>query len=252
MPADTDTDDEEIKPRTMRRAASLDLPTEEEIAENIKAVAQEIAGDDDDDDAPSFTAAPIAGGWTAGQKTMDAGSPFAKSLKLDSNVQVIKFLEDAPYANYSRHWVDRMTPQGPKTRAYACLTTLGRECPLCKIGDRPTPVSSFNVVLVGDNGECLLKSFDVGVKLFQVLKAFANDPKIAPLTKGYFAVSKSGSKQQSQTNVIPIGRRALDEDYGIQEPSEEELAAAGKYDASIIQVPKKSELEEIALEIADY
>jgi hypothetical protein len=166
--------------------------------------------------------------------------------------QIIKFIEDQPYANYRRHWVDRMTAKGPQKRAYTCLETVGKTCPLCSIGDRPQAVSAFNVMLVGDDSQVMLKTWDVGARLFNVLKAYANDPKIGPLSKGYFAVSKTGAKQNTQMNVIPVRENALSEDYDITPPTAAEFKAAGKYDASIIQIPKKTDLEEIAQEISEY
>ena len=50
---------------------------------------------------------PIRGGWTEGQKQMDSTSSFAQTLKLEEKSVVIKFLDDTPYANFRRHWVER-------------------------------------------------------------------------------------------------------------------------------------------------
>lgn len=246
-------EDEEapIAPRTMRRPlAAEDLP---QVAdEEPVAPPAEPDPDGDEETAPAAVVAPIKGGWGEGQKQMDMGSSFAQALKLEPNVQIIKFLDDQPYANYRRHWVDRMTQQGPKKRAYTCLEVVGKTCPLCGIGDRPQSVSAFNVVVVGDEGSVLLKTFDVGVKLFNVLKAFAQDPKVGPLTKGYYAVSKTGKGNTAQTNFIPVKASNLDEDYGVTPPTAAELASVTKYDASIIDIPKKSDLDEVAAEVAEY
>lgn len=240
-------DDEEVapRPRTMKRPSPTTSENEDATPESTPSPVE----------APSESladVAPIHAGWTAGQKVMDSASDYAQVLKLESNIQIIKFLEDAPYANYRRHWLDRMTQQGVKKRAYTCLETVGKNCPLCAIADRPQAVSAFNVALIGDDGQVLLKTWDVGARLFNVLKAFANDPKVGPLTKGYFAVNKTGAKQNTQMNVIPVRATALEEDYDITPPTEAELKSVGRYDASIIQIPKKTELEEIAQEISDY
>lgn len=233
-------DDEEItpRPRTMK--------TRSEIVEDSAPVEQDEAEESSSD------VAPIRGGWTEGQKTMDSASDYAQVLKLESNIQIIKFIDDQPYANYRRHWVDRMTTKGPQKRAYTCLETVGKSCPLCAIADRPQAVSAFNVALIGDDGQVMLKTWDVGARLFNVLKAYANDPKIGPLSRGYFAVSKTGVKQNTQVNVIPVRESALSEDYEITPPTAAEIKTAGKYDSSIIQIPKKSDLDEIAQEISDY
>lgn len=243
----TDTyDDEEIeiapRPRTMKKAPSQPI-TDEQVVEEEEELDQEVSLAD---------AVPIHSGWTAGQKVMDSSSDYAQILKLESNIQIIKFVEDQPYANYRRHWVDRMTAKGPQKRAYTCLETVGKSCPLCAIGDRPQAVSAFNTVVVGDDGQVMLKTWDVGARVFNVLKAYSNDPKIGPLSKGYFAVSKTGAKQNTQINVIPVRESALLEDYEITPPTEAEIRAAGKYDSSIIQIPKLSDLSEVAQEISDY
>jgi hypothetical protein len=235
-----DYEDEEITPRpkTMNRRPDV----EEDTPVSAPAVSE-------DEDTEQLT---IGSGWTAGQRVMEASSDYAQALRLDTNLQIIKFIDDQPYANYRRHWIDRMTANGPSKRAYTCLETLGKTCPLCAIADRPQAVSAFNVALVGDDGQVVLKSWDVGARLFNVLKAYANDPKIGPLSKGYFAVSKTGVKQNTQMNVIPVRENALREDYDITPPTPAQIRAAGKYDPSIIQIPKKSELDEIAQEISSY
>lgn len=229
-------------PRTMKRA----VPEADEVPVVISSDEDTEEGD------TAAAAAPIHSGWTAGQKVMDSASGFAQILKLDTSIQIIKFLEDQPYANYRRHWVDRMGPQGPTKRAYTCLETVGKTCPMCGVGDRPQAVSAFNVALIGDDGQVLLKTWDVGAKLFNVLLAYSRDPKIGPLSKGFFAVNRTGAKQNTQYNVIPVRESSLRDDYDIDPPSPSELVAAGRYDSSIIPVPKKSDLEEIAQEISDY
>lgn len=229
------------RPRTMRNSAP-EPEVEEAPAQRRNPV---------EDDAAS-EAAPIHAGWTAGQKVMDSSSDYAQVLKLDAQIQIIKFLEDQPYANYRRHWVDRMTQKGPSKRAYVCLETVGKSCPLCAIGDRPQAVSAFNVALLGDDGQLLLKTWDVGARLFNVLRAFAMDPKVGPLSRGFFAVNKTGARQNVQYNVIPVKEGSLSEDYDIVPPGPAEISRCGVYDASILQIPKRSELEEIAQELSDY
>ena len=133
----------------------------------------------------------IKGGWTEGDKQMASTSSYAQTLKLEEKAQVIKFLDDTPYANFRRHWIERTTKDSGKTiRAYGCPKTVGKECPLCDAGDRPQAVAAFNIVIVGDDDNLVLKSWDVGPRLFQVLKGYANDPKIGPLTKGFFIASQ--------------------------------------------------------------
>lgn len=207
----------------------------------------------DDDAIPS---AAIREGWSAGKQTMDATSSYAQAFKPEKEMQIIKFLDDKPYASWRRHWVERTGPQGAVTRPYPCPQTWSKECPLCKIGDKVQGVSSFNIALLGDDGIATLNTWDVGVKLFNVLKNYNADPKVGPLTKGYFGVTKSGgeggkrSGGQVQTNVSPISPTALKADYDMEIPTPDELVRVGRYDKTVIEMPKRSELEEIAQELA--
>jgi hypothetical protein len=231
----------------------------EQVAAFRRGSAEGTAADNGEDEDALPVSNPLRGGWSAGKQTMDATSSFAQAFKPEANMQIVKFLDDTPYVNYRRHWIDRTGPQGAYKRPYVCPQTVGKECPLCKAGDKVQGVSSFNVALIGDDGVCTLRTWDVGVKLFNVLSNYHSDPKIGPLTKGYFGVSQSGGGQgakrggQTQTNVIPIKPTSLKEDYGIDPPTVKELEAVGKYDMSVIEIPKKKELDEVAAELlADF
>lgn len=182
---------------------------------------------------------------------MDSTSSWAQGFRPEEASQIIAFGEDEPYVGYRRHWVDRQTKEGKSTRSYVCLQTVNLECPLCEVGVRPQAVSAFNVFLLEPNGDISLKSWDVGARLFQVLKGYANDPKIGPLTKGFFLVSKSGQKQTTQYNVSPIKRTALTEDYDTPIPDEVQLKTFKLYDKSVLQIPTTKELREIADEMMD-
>lgn len=195
----------------------------------------------------------VKGGWTEAQRTMDATSGFAQALKLESQTQAIKFLDDSPYVNFRRHWVKRTTKEGETNRSYTCLQTYDQDCPVCEAGDRAQAVSAFNVAIIDpENGDVLLRSWDVGPRLFGVLKGYANDPKIGPLSKGYFLVSKTGKKGTVQHNVSPVRGRTLTEDYDIPEPEADDLARLSRYDATVVERPTVKEMKEIALELGDY
>jgi len=214
-----------------------------------KTAKRRTTTDDGDEDMTS-----IHGGWTDGQKQMDASSPFAQALKLEEKAQIIKFIDDTPYANFRRHWVDRASSQqggGTIRRAYVCPGSVDKDCPLCDIGDRAQAVSAFNVVVLGDEGQLLLKTWDVGARLFQVLKAYSTDPKIGPLSRYYFLVNKTGKMSNAQTNVTPIKTNALAEDWDVDPADPDELASIKPYTPEILDIPSRKTLNEIAAEIAD-
>lgn len=213
--------------------------------------------EESEEDTDAMPIPSFRGGWSAGKQQAEATSDFAQAFKPESSIQMIKFLDDAPYVNYRRHWVERNGATGKVKRPYVCPQTVGKNCPLCNVGEKPQAVSSFNVALIGDDGVPTLKTWDVGVKLFNVLAGFHEDPKIGPLTRGYFAVSQTSAGKGSnkggstQTNVIPVKPSQLYEDYSVTAPSDKELEAIGKYDPDVVKLPKKGDLEEIAAELAD-
>ena len=214
-------------------------------------------GHPDDDDEPTprpamkgSPASRIRRGFTEGQKQMDSTSSFAQTFKPDEKSQVIKFLEKDPYASFRRHWIESRNDSGQTiNRPYTCPLSFDDPCPLCEVGDRPQAVSSFNVALIGDDGQALLRSWDVGARLFNVLKSYANDPKIGPLTKNFFLVSKTGKKNSTQYNVAPVRPASLQEDYDIAVPEQALIDSLKPYTAEIIEVQPIKKLRELAAEL---
>ena len=239
-----------ISRRPARRTFDEHPPESAAVSRPVRPVT-----DDDDDASDDAPLVQLRGGWTAGKQQAESTSEYAQAFKPDGKSQIVKFLEDAPYVNFRRHWVERNGVNGVVKRPYVCPQSVGKSCPLCNLGDKPQAVSSFNVALIGDDGVPTLKTWDLGVKLFNVLAVYNEDPKVGPLTRGYFAVSVSsggaGSRKggTTQTNINPVKPSQLDE-WGTVPPNPKELDALGLYDASIIKLPKKGELEEIAEEMA--
>jgi len=194
----------------------------------------------------------IRGGWGASQETIDSTSNYAQNFKPTKDAQVIKILDARPYASFRRHWIDRV---GIGKRAYVCLQSVGKDCPLCDVGDKPGAVTAFNIALCSDDGQPVLKSWDCGVKLTQQLRTFNNDPKIGPLDKRtlYFAVSKSEAQQRQQvsTMVVPIRERDLEEDWKTPPLTDTAIERIKEkaYTVDIIQMPRRAELEEVAAEL---
>jgi hypothetical protein len=195
----------------------------------------------------------VRSGWTGSEQVIDSTSSFAQAFKLDETAQIIAFLEEKPYAGYARHWIERANTdakgkKGKTNRPYTCLTSVGMgECPVCDVGDKPQAVSSFNIALIGDDGVPTLKSWDAGAKLFRLFKQYHNDPKVGPLTKGFYLVSRSGSGGSTNYQVNPVRRTSLMEDYNVEPPTQEELD-----DVEVVSIPTRKEMNEIAAELADY
>lgn len=194
----------------------------------------------------------IRRGHSAARQVADSTSSFAQAFRLNEQIQIIKFLEDDPYANFLRHWIDRASPTGTVRRSFTCMKNFKRECPLCNVGDKVTSVSAYNVALIGDDSVPVLKTFDCGPKILNIIEAYARDPKVAPISKGYFLASKSGKMGTVNYQIVPIKAHSLRDDYDIEPPSDEEFKGLGLYDAdNAIQVPKMKDLEDLAAELAD-
>lgn len=194
----------------------------------------------------------VKAGWGAMDRTVNANSGFASSLKITTDIQIVKFLEDQPYASYSRHWAERMVGGVRKTRTYQCRSSVG-ECPICDIGNRAQTVIAFNVALIDADGYPTVKTWDAGAKPAALLKQYNSDPKIGPLSKGYFAVNKVGSKMNTQTNILPVRSSLLMESYDVSPADQDSLDALVLYTAADIekQAVSLKDLKELALELAD-
>jgi hypothetical protein len=231
-----------------------------------KKVAPAQASDEEDDREEEEPTAPamkstatnggpkLRGGWTEGQRQNEATSSFAKSFRPEEKMQAIRFLEDAPYVSYRRHWIDSVNDSGQKTtRAYTCPLSLDppQPCPLCEVGDKPQAVNSFNIALIGDDGQVLVRSWDVGVRVFNVLKGYSNDPKVAPLSKLYYLVSKTGQKTSTQYNVVPVRAASLEEDYDVPVPDQGEFDRLERYTSEVVQIEPLRKLRELAAELTD-
>ena len=216
----------------------------------VKAPAKRI--DDDDDEQPEFeSAAPsnaakvIRRGWGAVEQAKSADSPYAQRLRVGDDPVIIKFLEDEPYATYRQHWVER---QGQKS--FTCIADIDEKgCPLCDAGSRPATRFAFNVVLLSSDSEPVIKSYEVGPRVIDQLKNFHTDPRQGPLSKHYWAVSRTGKGPTSATNHQLVKERDLEE-WGIDTPNEGDFEIFRKqaYTPDIIQIPSRKDLIQIAME----
>jgi len=240
---------------TKRAARRIPRVEDEDEVTPVKAAPAPVEDDEDedDDDGEEKPTSKIRRGLSAARQIADSTSPFAQAFKLTEHIQIIKFLEPDNYAAYTRHWIERMTPTGRQNRSYNCLKNWDKECPLCEAGDKPQAVTSFNIALIGDDGHASLKTWDCGPKLLGIIENYARDPKVAPISKGFWLVSRSGKGGTTNYQIVPIKAHSLSDDYDIDAPSDKELAALGIYDSEIITMPKTRDLEEIASELAnDY
>lgn len=208
---------------------------------------------DEETEVPTSTpavTAPVArrvirSGWEGVSAVKDADSPYATRLRVEEDPIIIKFLSDEPYASYRQHWVER---QGQ--RSFVCISEFD-ECPLCDAGSRPAIRIAFNVVLLASDGNHALRSYEVGPRVIDQLKNFHNDPRTGPLSKHFWAVSKTGKGATSATAHQLVRDRDLEE-WGISSFTDADQAQWSEkaYTADIISIPSRSELLAIAAEEA--
>lgn len=195
---------------------------------------------------PASAGRVIKRGWGAAEETKSADSPFAQRLKVTNDAIVIKFLEDDPYTSFRQHWIER---QGQKS--FTCTSNIhDKGCPLCDAGDRPSARFCFNVALLIQGEEPVLRSYEVGPRVVDSLKNFHQDPKMGPLPKHYWSVSKTGKGATSQTNHQLVKAVDLEEDWDLDPVSDSQLAAlkTKAYDSSIVSIPSYKTLQQIAAE----
>lgn len=191
----------------------------------------------------------ISSGW-GGYKRMkdEAPSKWEKLYKPPENEEgIIKFLEDGPYANVLQHWIDEL--QGKK--GFYCLGSQN-DCPLCDMGDTPTPYARFNILDLSGDAPVIMV-YQVGLTMTENIKKFA-EGKMGPLSNPslYFAATmnvtgkgKRGTKRQA---IRPVKARDLEEDFGIEPLEEEDFEKWERrcWTAESLENSTREELEEIA------
>lgn len=190
----------------------------------------------------------VRSGWGSTDRSTTSGEgDYAKRLKVTEDIQIIKFLEDAPYARYRQHWVERKGQMSFTCIADAETSTT---CPLCEAGNRPSWRFNFNVVLLTPGEDPVLRSYEVGARVIDSLKNFNDHPAMGPLSKHYWTVSRSGKGATTSTNHQMV-READLEEWGLEALTKDALNhfSGNAYTDDIIRTPSRKTLVEIALEI---
>lgn len=247
MTFDDFEDDEqefEAPKKAKRPAPQFEDEDDEQPIQRKKRPAPTVEDDDDDDTPPQKVRKVVRSGWGGVEQTKYAESDYASRLKVTDDPQIIKFLEDAPFASWRQHWIER---SGQKS-----FTCLGEDCPLCGAGSKAAARFAFNVALLSGDEEPVLKSFEIGSRVIDQLANFHKSERTGPLSKHYWAVSRTGKGATTVTNLQMVKATDL-EDWGIDPLSKEELAAlvAEKYTDDIIAIPKRKDLVRIAEEELD-
>lgn len=217
------------------------------IPESTEYTVVDTFGDDFDVDArpEQSTSTAVQSGWEAAEKLTPAMGDFPREFKNSETIQIIKFLDaTGPFAIYRQHFLQQKM-SGPKS--YVCL---GATCPLClKLGHRPEDKRAFTIANLSAD-PIQKQQFIASTRLYKQLHAAEFSPQ-GPLTKNYWAISRSGQKQNTVYTLNSIKARDLGEDWGIDaEAAEAVLATMTPFTRSVIRENSYAELLEIANDLA--
>jgi hypothetical protein len=168
------------------------------------------------------TAGADAAGWDAFNKLKEqarSGGDYISgkddTWKPDEEEALVKFLDDVPFAVYYDIWVPA------KNRSYS---TNNDENPLSEsLGLKPQPRALFNVLLADDNG-WTLKALRATVMLAELIEKMANHDRHGPLSKEYWEMSATGSKKNYQPIMNVVRARDLEEEWGVQALTDEDIS----------------------------
>ena len=200
---------------------------------------------EDSEDAMPKVGTTVQQGWDAFDSLVqENSSEFPTDFKFSEEPQLVKFLEDQPFASYEQHWIER--PKGKKS--FVCI---GDACPLCDVlGDKPRGKFSFNIlVLSGDvQGVQILTA---PPSLARQIKKAHDDERKGPLSKEFWEISRLGTGPTTQYTLNFVRGRDLAEEWKLSQDTVNELvAAAVPFTAEVIRETPRSEMLEVARSVA--
>ena len=185
-------------------------------------------------------------GWDAAEALLNVETTeFPTDFKFSEEPQLVKFLQDRPFATYEQHWIER--PKGKKS--FVCI---GEGCPLCEIlGDKPRGKFAFNVlVLSGENQ--IVQVLTAPPSLARQIKKAHDDERKGPLDREFWEISRMGTGPTTQYTLNFVRGRDLAEEWKLSPDNVKELVAnAEPFSAEdVVRETPRSELLEIARSIA--
>lgn len=190
------------------------------------------------------TSSAISAGWSAAEITP---STYAEEFRFsEGTYQVVKFLdEDGPFAVYRQHFLTQ------KTEGKRSYISLGANDPLCtKLGSKPEEKRAFSVLNLSAPNGPTRQMLIASPRLFKSLHAAHFSPQ-GPLTKNYWALSRSGKMQTTTYHINPVKPRDLMEDWNIDEAAAEAASANAKpFTRADLKEPTWEELEAVAASLS--
>lgn len=186
----------------------------------------------------------VQAGWGAvAAETKKSTGDYPTDFKFGESARLVRFLDDAPFAVYNQHWIDRSEGR----RSFVCL---GDGCPLCDIaGDTPRQKVAFNVLVVSDETPNV-QILTAPVTLSKMLRSANDDARRGPLSKHYWSLSRLGTGRETQYSIERVRATELAEEWELDaDELEDALDNAVKYDSDAIYVSPNEELLKVARQL---
>ena len=201
---------------------------------------------DDEVEAAPKHGTTVQAGWgavTAVSKPKREAGDYPTDFRYTEQSQLVRFLEDEPFAVYKQHWVDR-------TEGKRSFVALGDDDPLTVIaGLTPRAKAAFNVLNLSlETPE--VQILTASVTLARQLQAANEDPRRGPLSKYYWSISRQGTGRETQYTVDRVRASELAEEWDLDPEKIDAVAAvAPRYDASSIYVASYEEHLKVARQL---
>lgn len=202
---------------------------------------------EDSEDLQPKVGTTVQEGWDAVDALLNTtNSEFPADFKFSEEPQLVKFLQDRPFATYEQHWIDAIV-KGKKS--FVCI---GDGCPMCEIlGDKPRGKFAFNVlVLTGDNPG--VQVLTAPPSLARQIKKAHDDERKGPLNREFWEISRMGTGPTTQYTLNYVRGRDLAEEWKLSlDEVNEQIANAVPFTADkVVRETPRSELLEIARSVA--
>jgi hypothetical protein len=202
------------------------------------------------DDRPTQKApTAIVSGWEAAEElTPRTEFTFPNEFKQSETPQIVKFIGDnGPFASFKQHFLVGK----PGKKSYVCLNIKGNnDCPLCNVlHNKSEEKRAFTIVNFSADGGAERQVLIATPRLYKSLSNAQFSPQ-GPLTKPYWAMSRTGEKQTTVYHLQAIKSRDLQEDWGINEAEAEAMVSSVQpFEPSLYRENSYAELLEIAQEM---
>jgi len=201
--------------------------------------------DVDSEDATPKVGTTVQQGWDAFDTLVKSETTeFPTDFRFSEEPQLVRFLEDHPFASYEQHWIER--PKGKKS--FVCI---GESCPLCDVlGDKPRGKFAFNVLVLSGETQGV-QILTAPPSLARQIKKAHEDERKGPLNKEFWEISRLGTGPTTQYTLNFVRGRDLAEEWKMSNDAVQELvAAAVPFTAEVIRETPRSEMLEVARSVA--